>query len=300
MKNEELRIKNYKSEQANEGLKIKSSVSPFYIGLRRFTILHSTFFILLFITGCASSGGFSLNELAGTNTVGGTVEQILKQQPEFRTMNASRISLALKFGKQSHNVRGSLRMYRDSVIQISIQPLPGVELFRAHLTPDSVFVLDRFKSEYMRADYDFIRNRFGVDADFYTLQSLFSNQLFLTGRQYMYSSDTDYFMLNPFPDGYLLEAKSPEFPYDHEFIANRAFRITQSTLTNRLYPYSLKVEYSNFEPRDEVVFPSGINITLFDGQASNFLNITVNAVEFNKNTNVSFAISKKYKEVIIK
>ncbi|MDR1698247.1 MAG: DUF4292 domain-containing protein [Prevotellaceae bacterium] len=253
--------------------------------------------LLLFLAGCAGSSGFSLGELAKTTTVNGTCEQILKHQPEFQTMNASRISLGVRFGKESHNVRGSLKMYRDSVIQVSIQPLPGVELFRAQLTPGGIVLLDRLNSEFLQTDYDFIRTRFGVEADFYTLQSLLSNQLFLAGRQYLYSSDFEYFRLNPFPDGYMLEAKSGDFKFDHEFTANRSFRIEQATLTDRQNPYFIKFEFQGFEEYENVIFPSKINVVLFNGQTSNFMNITLNSVDFNKPVNVSFAIPKKYKEI---
>ncbi len=259
-----------------------------------FYILHFTLFLL---AGCAGSSGFSLSELAKTTTVGGTCEQILKHQPEFQTMNASHITLSIQFGKENHNVRGSLKLYRDSVIQISVQPLPGVELFRAQLTPEKIVVLDRLKGEFIQADYDFIRTRFGVDADFYTLQSLLSNHFFLAGRQQMYSSDFDYFRLNPFPDGYMLEAKSEDFKFNHDFTVNRSFRIEQATLTDRENPYFIKFDYAGFEQYENVIFPAKLNITLFNGQTSNHLNITINSVDFNKSTSVSFSIPKKYKEI---
>ena len=290
-------MKLQKFNEVTEMMKSKFQHSTFNIQHFKFYLLN---FTLLLLAGCSASGVLSLAELAGTTTVSDTAEQILKQQPDFQTMNASRIGLSVKFGKTSHNVRGSLRMYRDSVIQISIQPLPGIELFRAQLTPDSIFVLDRLKNEFMRADYNFIRTRFGVEADFYTLQSLFSNQLFLTGRRYLYSSDFDYFRLNPFPDGYILETKSKDFAYDHEFVANRAFRIEQTTLTHRLEPYFLKFEYSELAEFEKMIFPSKMQITLFDGQTSNFLTITINSVDFNKAGNVSFSIPRKYKEITIK
>ena len=288
-------MKLQKLNEVTEVTKLKNQTFSF-----QFSIFNYQLFILLFfLAGCAAGGGFSFGDLATTTTVSATTEQILRHQPEFTTMNASRISLSIRFGQQNHNVRGSLRMYRDSVIQLSIQPLPGVELFRAQLTPDSIVVLDRLKSEFVRGDYNFIHSRFGINADFFTLQNLFSNHLFLAGRKYMYSSDYNYFRLNSFPDGYMLEAKNEDFVYDHEFIANRSFRITQSTLTHRREPYFLKFDYADFASNDNVIFPSKMNVTLFNGQLSNFLNITINSVEFNKQTNVSFSIPRRYTEIIL-
>lgn len=65
-------------------------------------------------------------------------------------------------------------------IQLFI-PLLGSEVGRLEFTPDYVLVIDRFHKEYIKADYnqlDFLKDN---GLTFYSLQSLFWNQLFMPG-----------------------------------------------------------------------------------------------------------------------
>ena len=71
---------------------------------------------------------------------------------------------------------GSLKMKRDDVIQLSLTFL-GFEVGRLEFTPKDVLVVDRIHKQYSRASYgevDFLRQ---ADLDFYTLQSLFWNEI---------------------------------------------------------------------------------------------------------------------------
>ena len=77
---------------------------------------------------------------------------------------------------------GALRMRKNEVIRIQLFiPLLGTEVGRLEFTPSYVLVIDRLHKEYVKADYnqlDFLKNN---GLNFYSLQALFWNQLFLPG-----------------------------------------------------------------------------------------------------------------------
>ena len=94
------------------------------------------------------------------------------------------ISFNLTAGSKDITVPGALRMRKDKVIRLQLFiPILGTEVGRLEFTPDYVLVIDRLHKEYVKADYsqvDFLRQN-GIT--FYSLQSLFWNQLFVPGEK---------------------------------------------------------------------------------------------------------------------
>ena len=66
----------------------------------------------------------------------------------------------------------SLRMKKDSVIWVSVQPGLGIEAARLMLTQDSVFMINRLQKEYAATDYRFLRSKLNVDVNFEVIQSI--------------------------------------------------------------------------------------------------------------------------------
>lgn len=80
------------------------------------------------------------------------------------------------------SVSGTLRMKRDDVVQLSLTVF-GVEVGRMEFTPADVLVVDRVNKQYVRASYsevDFLRQ---AELDFYSLQALFWDELFIPGQR---------------------------------------------------------------------------------------------------------------------
>ena len=94
----------------------------------------------------------------------------------------SKIDFNLKSDKKDISVSGRLQMRRDDVIRIQLNvPLLGMEAGRLEFTKDYVMIVDRIHTEYIKGDYnqiDFLKNN---GLDFYALQALFWNQLYMPG-----------------------------------------------------------------------------------------------------------------------
>ena len=95
----------------------------------------------------------------------------------------SKVELTLRSGDKELSVAGSLKMRRDEVIRIQITPMGLMEVGRIEFGRDSVLIMDRMNKEYVTgsyADIDFLKNNV---LDFYALQSLYWNELFMPGEQ---------------------------------------------------------------------------------------------------------------------
>ena len=97
----------------------------------------------------------------------------------------SSIDFNIKTGKKDISVDGKISMRRDEVIRIQLSPMGLVEVGRMEFTRDSVLIMDRIHKQYLKSSYNqvgFLRDN-GID--FYALQALFWNQLFVPGEKGM-------------------------------------------------------------------------------------------------------------------
>ena len=113
---------------------------------------------------------------------------ILNNQLNFKTFS-SRLNLNLSSGTKSLSSKASLRIVKDKAIQLSVQPLFGVEMLRLYADPDSLVLLDRMNKRYVKESIEDVKKVYPVGFDFKTLQSLLTNQVFVSGQSDVIYSD---------------------------------------------------------------------------------------------------------------
>jgi len=85
---------------------------------------------------------------------------------------SSKGQISLKDNKENLTSGVSIRMKKDSVIWVSVQPGLGIEAARMMLTQDSVYMMNRLQKEYVASDYAFLRHKLQVDVSFELLQAI--------------------------------------------------------------------------------------------------------------------------------
>ena len=87
-------------------------------------------------------------------------------------------------GGKDMSCDGKLSMRRDEVIRLQLLlPIIRTEIARIDFTPDYVLLVDRYHKEYIKASYKDVGFLAENGISFYSLQSLFWNQLFLPGEK---------------------------------------------------------------------------------------------------------------------
>ena len=89
-----------------------------------------------------------------------------------------RFEADLVFDKNNNSFKGNIRIKRDSLIWISINPLFGIEAFRVVFSVDSVKMLNKLNNTYFLGDYGMINTMFSTPFDFDMIQSLISGNDF--------------------------------------------------------------------------------------------------------------------------
>ncbi len=87
-------------------------------------------------------------------------------------------AIRLQFGSESMRLAGAVHLRRDEVIRLQLQlPFIGTEVGRIEFTPTYVLFLDRFNKQYVRVAYEQVDFLAKNNISFYSLQSLFWNEL---------------------------------------------------------------------------------------------------------------------------
>ncbi|MBR5613082.1 MAG: DUF4292 domain-containing protein, partial [Bacteroidaceae bacterium] len=105
----------------------------------------------------------------------------------------AKMSLALDVSGKTTKVSGTMRIKKGEVVQLSIAPLLGIEVARAEISPDGVLVIDRVNRRYVRVSFNELQELTNAQLDFYSLQALFLNEIFLPGKKELTSRDISAF-----------------------------------------------------------------------------------------------------------
>ncbi len=171
---------------------------------------------------------------------------ILKNGFQFETFS-SKLNLSLSTGTKSLNSKANLRILRDQALQISIQPLFGVEMFRLQVDKDSLILVDRMNKRYVHESIAELKETYPVGFDFYTLQALLTNRIFVAGRPEPEEGDYRNFEYSQSSDLlYYLKGKDIVSDIDYSFSIDSKDKIAFSNISYSKKRYALQWAYTDF------------------------------------------------------
>lgn len=164
--------------------------------------------VVLAFTACRSSKNIEKSKLPSTTTTTevsrvkaaqAAAALAYTQKMVSHKVNSQCISANAKvritgMGGKDLSANGKLQMKRNQMVRISLRML-GFEVGVMEFTPTDVLVIDRFNKQYVRAAYNEVGFLRQAGLDFYSLQALFWNELFLPGQHQLTASDLKRFTL---------------------------------------------------------------------------------------------------------
>lgn len=255
--------------------------------------LVSVLVALLFVT-CGTTkhvpgGGMGTDEVFATTDF---LRQVTAQNVKHDYLT-SKLKFSAEMGSQNVSVGGSLKMKRDAVIRIQLTALGLMEVGRLEFTPDYVLIMDRVNKQYIKAPYDkvdFLKNS-GIT--FYTLQSLFWNELFEPGKK---SPDLQRFDATALGNEVQIRLTGKDSRMDYQWNAQRQTAlITQAQVTHRdaLFSWS----YADFKKLDQRLFPNDMQMTLSAGQKDMKMGFKLSSIDHDDDWELYTKISGRYTEV---
>lgn len=146
---------------------------------RKTSLLGTAFVLLIFLQfSCKSTYELGQKRARGMSD-NKLYNQIQDSSLMYKTLWVKRFSARYESKGKSQNIKGSIKILRDSIIMVQINAPTGIiEVARMYITPDSVKVLDRLKKKYIVSDFMYLSDKLNMGVDFYTLQSILTNEIF--------------------------------------------------------------------------------------------------------------------------
>lgn len=225
------------------------------------------------------------------------VDDVLGNAFDFKSIS-TKGNLELKIGESGKRVGANYKIIKDSIMQVSVRvPILG-EAFRVDLTPDRVVIIDRLKGLYASESFADSKVLKSVDLNYYNLQALLTNNLFIPGKKKVEKSDYSKFKINAGGDMLMLQTTGkPDLMYN--FAVDASEKIISLLVTKKSLDNTLQFTYSDFVKHDNTQFyPTLLVGSINMGKRA--LTLAISYTEFdvdNKNLTVDTSIPKKYKEV---
>jgi hypothetical protein len=189
---------------------------------------------------------------------------------------------------KKYNVNAHLRMYKDSVIWVSITAIFGIEGLRALITPDSVKILDKQNNTYTARSVSYLQEVTALPLNMSSLQQLLiGNPVFLDSNNIVSYNQTEQTIS-------MLSAGSF---FTNLFTIDRSNRFIQSSKLNdvdELRNRTCYLYYSAYEDKKGVNFPTKRRITVTE-KGNLDIKLDFKQYAFNETLSFPFSVPKKYK-----
>lgn len=252
--------------------------------------------IILFLSGCKTSKKVGTVASGSAKAHNEFFESMEEHSFQFNTMTA-RLNAELKTAKNNMSSRVDLKMVRDSAFQLSVQPFLGIEVFRAEFTVDSIKVVDRMNKRYVAERYADLKGQTPIEFNFYNLQALFTNHIFLPGKQEIAPKQYKRFKLNQ--EGSTAEIKVKDtMGLLYTFFADGEEKLLSTYITDPSEQYALQWDYSDFRVAEGQPFPMLMDVqVLANGSSQGGIAFRFSRIQTNVPVNLDFSIPAKYKRI---
>lgn len=217
-----------------------------------------------------------------------TVANVQGKAIDFTTFSAKiDVDYADADGKK-YNVNANLRMYKDSVIWVSITAIFGIEGLRALITPDSVKILDKQNNTYTARSVSYLQEVTALPLDMSSLQQLLiGNPVFLDSNNIVSYNQTEQ----------TISMLSIGSFFKNLFTIDKHNRFVQSSKLDdldELRNRTCYLYYSAYEDKKGVNFPTKRRITVTE-KGNLDIKLDFKQYAFNETLSFPFSVPKKYK-----
>jgi hypothetical protein len=179
---------------------------------------------------------------------------------------------------KDYNVTAHLRMYKDSVIWISITAILGLEGLRAYITTDSIKLLDKQSKIYTAKSITYLQELTALPLDLSILQNLLlGNPVFLDSNITSYNKSEN-----------TVSLQSSGIFFKNLFTVGLTDKLVQNSKLNDIDVLKNRtciLTYTDYEVKKDIRFSTNRIINIVDKKK---LNVKLNYKQFDFNEKLSF------------
>lgn len=249
----------------------------------------------------------------GENKLFKTIES---NELEYNTLFAKRIDASLSNEKGSNSFKASMKIRRDSFIQVTVTAPLGIEVARVLLTVDSIKFVDVYHKKYFLADYDYFYEKYDARINFDCVQKILTNTFFnfeLCGgvsknRKYKFDRTDSGYELSTVEEKALSRKikklyKKRRKNKDYILILQKilidpqTFRPLSMSVEDVEEDMGVSVNYQRFKDFGGKMFPEKIIFDLFSDHSKTSLELRFQRIDFDVPVEPNLRISSKYKRI---
>ena len=243
--------------------------------------------IVMIFSGCniqkkaTKNKSISVEQTSSENII----KSAISAQPNFNSMNISKLTMSLDYNGINFNVKGTLRIKTDSVVSLGIQPALGIEMYRLEFFPAKFVVYDKINRKYAEHSYDYIKYNTGIDVDYKAIQSFCSHQLFTLTNSSENQILSKFKVDNVISDTItLLGTDTIDNMVQRYDIYNNRIILTGA---QGKYDWVYGITYGDLETNDKISFPTSVNITTNLVNTKFSAKINFEKISFNRDFTIS-------------
>jgi hypothetical protein len=179
--------------------------------------------------------------------------------------------MVLRDAKKEREVKANIRVRKDSVIWMTFSVI-GLQGGKALINKDSITIVSNLDKEYYVFEYSELSQRFNLEINYHIIQSA------MLGNPMIPRQESDEVIQES--SMYLLKQKSGNIDVVN-YVNAAQQKIEKVEMKEGNSSNSLVINYSNFQPVGNKIFPYNGTINLFYKAVAGLLNTTI-IFEYNK------------------
>ncbi len=202
--------------------------------------------------------------IVSTVPVAPIVKGCLATETPFKVINISKMETRVNMGSKQLSLNCGVKIFKDQLIEISIRPIMGVEMYRVHLTPQKFAIFDKFNKVYCENTYDYLRYEYALPFTYEDVEALFLGHLFTFDEGVVGQAMKNSFTADATDSTFTLVAVNPVDKYTHRFEMNSDYFITKTALAGKTTDV-FSVDYADYAKVRNVQLPHAIKMTYAHG-----------------------------------
>ena len=253
-------------------------------------IKNTVYLFLLFIVfqACKSIAILPTNSPIKNVNIEALASKIRSNYPKVNNVR-SRIKATYNNGKRKQQIIVQFRMESKKKLWLSATMI--IPIAKLLVTPNKVSFYEKFQKTYFEGNYDLINTPFNTNFGYSDLENIFLGKPFLNPDQGRWKqiSNPQYYIL--IPQGKRSGIKPTLFFDPVSFLLKEQRFFVPGT------NYNITIKYLRHIKIEGKSLPSLIEITFFDGNQSQTLELEFNRIDFIENLNFPFEIPNGYSKI---
>ncbi|GBU08542.1 hypothetical protein AwDysgo_18730 [Bacteroidales bacterium] len=272
------------------------------IGMKIFNIRHlicaSLALFVLCLPSCKSKKELEPSEMQ-ERSVAQILQSIDNNSLKYNTISGSlRVSFK-KDNEKNTSSAAQIKLIKDDKIQLSFQPFLGIEVFSMMFSTDSLVIVDRINKHYVAESLADIQSTAGTLFDYYSLQSLLTNKIFIPHKSSFEKSDFNAFTLEQSKYSAVLKSQRNK-KQQYKFSCDHTDRIRSTNIGKENGSDYLSWDYKQFAATsDQQMFPMEMEMMVNTPKSLFSMTLSFSKLEVDKQVNIELKVPAKYKRITI-